>query len=284
MLLTIFIALLLIPGIAAIVFGAILRKSTLAGVGLGATVLAIILGIMASFTVIQPRSVGINVAFGKPVATLENGFHFIAPWSRVEKLDLAIQNDIYNGDNTVSVRLANSSQAKVDASIQWQLKSEGAEGAFMDFRSFDAIKSNIVDRNFRASLNEVMAGYDPLTFTGAGDNTQDLANIADDVKTAMEDKAGDTITVRSVTIPIINYDESTQKRINELQTETAKTRIAEQKQDTARAESEANRVLTDSLDSDVLTSKCLDIIADNGQSPLGCFPGTNAQPVINANK
>lgn len=284
MFLTILVALFLIAGIAAITLGVISQEGTLAGIGVGATTLAIIVGLMASFTIIQPRSVGINVAFGKPVATLENGFHVIAPWSKVEKLDLAIQNDIYNGDNTVSVRLANSSQAKVDASIQWQLKAEGAEEAFMDFRSFDAIKSNIVDRNFRAALNEVMAGYDPLTFTDTGDNTQDLAAIADDVKTAMEDKAGDTITVRSVTIPIINYDESTQKRIDELQTETAKTRIAEQKQDTARAESEANDMLTDSLTSDVLTSKCLDIIADNGQSPLGCFPGTNAQPVINANK
>lgn len=284
MFLTILVTLFLIAGIAAITLGVISREGILAGIGVGATTLAIIVGLMASFTIIQPRSVGINVAFGKPVATLENGFHVIAPWSKVEKLDLAIQNDIYNGDNTVSVRLANSSQAKVDASIQWQLKAEGAEEAFMDFRSFDAIKSNIVDRNFRAALNEVMAGYDPLTFTDTGDNTQDLAAIADDVKTAMEDKAGDTITVRSVTIPIINYDESTQKRIDELQTETAKTRIAEQKQDTARAESEANDMLTDSLTSDVLTSKCLDIIADNGQSPLGCFPGTNAQPVINANK
>lgn len=284
MFLTILVVLFLIAGIAAITLGVITREVILGGIGVGVTTLAIIVGLMASFTIIQPRSVGVNVAFGKPVATLENGFHFIAPWSKVEKLDLAIQNDIYNGDNTVSVRLANSSQAKVDASIQWQLKAEGAEEAFMDFRSFDAIKSNIVDRNFRAALNEVMAGYDPLTFTDTGDNTQDLAAIADDVKAAMEDKAGDTITVRSVTIPIINYDESTQKRIDELQTETAKTRIAEQKQDTARAESEANDMLTDSLTSDVLTSKCLDIIADNGQSPLGCFPGTNAQPVINANK
>lgn len=84
------------------------------------------------------------------------------------------------------------------------------------------------------------------------------------------------------TIPIINFDKSTQSRIDELQQETARTRIAEHKKETSKAESDANKILEKSLNEETLISKCLDIVAKSGQSPIGCFPGNGGTvPVKN---
>ncbi|CRH92207.1 SPFH domain / Band 7 family [Chlamydia trachomatis] len=240
--------------------------------GIVSIILSILCLVGSMVTVVPARTVGVKIAFGKPVGVVENGLHFKAPWTGIEKLDLAVQNDVYNGESAIDVRLANSSKGRVDASIQWQLKPEGAQETFMDYRSFESIQSNLVDRNFRATLNEVLADYDPLAVVQDGAQEQELAKYADKVSAELGRKVGDRIEVRSVTIPIINFDESTQRRIDELVSEFANTRVAQQKQQTSQAEAQANRALQESISPDVLTNKCLDIVRDAGGSPLGCFP------------
>lgn len=258
--------------------------------GAGATtaiafVTGIVLLALSSLTIVPPRTVGVTVAFGKPVNVIGNGMHFKAPWASVEKLDGAVQNDIYNAGNAVDVRLGNNSKATADASIQWQLRTKDTMSVFLDYRTFENIQQNLVDRNFRASMNEVMAEYNPLDSIEAAQGGSDLEGLSKKVLDKMQKKVGDRIDVRSVTIPIINFDESTQKRIDELQQETARTRIAEQKKETSRAESDANKILEKSLNEETLISKCLDIVAKSGQSPIGCFPGNGGTvPIKNVDK
>lgn len=237
-----------------------------------------------SFVIVQPRTVGVKVALGKPSGVVGHGFHVKAPWEKVEKLDGAVQNDIYSGDRAIPVRLGNNGKATVDASIQWQLKTDDAVEVFLDYRTFDGIRSNLVDRNFRAALNETMATYDPLDYANEAEGGQDLAALAEDVKKRMQERVGTQIEVRSVTLPIINFDDATQGRINELQAESARTRVAEQRKETSAAEAEANKVLEESITPETLTSKCLDIVAESGQSPIGCFPTTGTQPVTITNQ
>ena len=237
-----------------------------------------------SFVIVQPRTVGVVVAFGKPVDVVGNGFHVKAPWEKVEKLDGAVQNDIYNGDSAIAVRLGNNGKATVDASIQWQLKTDEAMEVFLDYRTFEGIQSNLVDRNFKAALNEVMATYDPLNYADEAEGGQDLAALSQAVQEEMQERVGNQIEVRSVTLPLVNFDEATQARVNELQAESAKTRVAEQKKQTSTAEAEANEILEQSITEETLTSKCLDIVAENGQSPIGCFPTAGTQPVTITNQ
>lgn len=240
---------------------------------------AVVLLALSATTIVPPRTVGITVSFGKPTQVLGNGIHMKAPWASVEKLDGAVQNDVYNSDHAVEIRLGNNSKANADASIQWQLRTEDAMEVFLDYRTFENIQQNLVDRNFRASMNEVMSEYNPLDSLQSAEGGADLAQLSEEVLKRMNEKVGDRIDVRSVTIPIINFDASTQARIDELQQETARTRIAEQKKDTSRAEAQANSELESSLSEEVLISKCLDIVSESGQSPIGCFPGTGVSPV-----
>lgn len=252
----------------------------------GVIAISLIVGVallaVSSLTIVAPRTVGVTVAFGKPVNVLSNGIHFKAPWASVEKLDGAVQNDVYSGAGSVDVRLGNNSKATADASIQWQLDTDKTMAVFLDYRTFENIQQNLVDRNFRAAMNEVMADYNPLDSIEAAQGGSDLGGLSTKVLEKMQDRVGDQINVKSVTIPIINFDKSTQSRIDELQQETARTRIAEQKKETSKAESDANKILEKSLNDRTLTSKCLDIVAKSGQSPIGCFPGNGGTvPVKN---
>lgn len=255
------------------------NRSSTRFAGIGILVVSVIIIALMSVTIVQPRTVGVKVALGKPTSVVSNGLHLKWPWEKVEKLDGSVQNDVYSGESGIPVRLGNNGRATVDASIQWQLKTDDAMDVFLDYRTFEGIQSNLVDRNFRAALNEVMATYDPLTYSEPSQGGQDLEGLAKAVQDKMQGKVKTQIDIRSVTLPIINFDDPTQNRINELQAETAKTRIAEQRKQTSTAEAEANKILEQSLTPETLTSKCLDIVAESGQSPIGCFPNSGVQPI-----
>ncbi|MGO2326318.1 SPFH domain-containing protein [Glutamicibacter arilaitensis] len=255
------------------------NRSSTRFTGISIFIVSLIVMAIACTTIVQPRTVGVKVALGKPTSVVSNGFHLKWPWEKVEKLDGSVQNDVYTGDSAIPVRLGNNGRADVDASIQWQLKTDDAMDVFLDYRTFEGIQSNLVDRNFRASLNEVMATYDPLEYGDSASGGQDLEGLAKSVQEKMQAKVKTQIEIRSVTLPIINFDEPTQNRINELQAETAKTRVAQQRKQTSTAEAEANKILERSLTNETLTSKCLDIVAESGQSPIGCFPNSGVQPI-----
>lgn len=246
-----------------------------------------IVGIFAFMcvTIVPPQTIGIPVTFGKPAAAVGNGLEVRAPWTKIVKMDASIQNDIYDGENQVAVRLGNNAKAGVNASIQWRMKQENAQQLFLDYREFDNIRANLVNRNFVSAMNEVFSEFDPLAAVKEAENSEngavtDLGAFAEDVSAKMEERVGEDIEIISVTIPIVNFDESTQAKIDELQAEIARTRVAEQKKNTSQAEKEANEVLEQSISDNLLTSKCLDIVEKSGQSPLGCFPGSAGQPIL----
>lgn len=247
--------------------------------GVIGVVVTLLLTAFFSTTIVQARDVGVGVAFGKPVDVYENGMHVKAPWTKVEILDGAVQNDVYTNDSAITVRLGNNSRARAETSIQWRLKTDDAMNIYRDYRTFDNIRSNLVDRNFRTALNEVMADYNPLSAEDAAQGGADLSSLADQVEETMIDSIGEQVEVRAVNLTLINFDDATQSRIDELQGEIARTRVAEQRQETAGAEAEANNLLQESATQEVLISKCLDIVEASGQSPIGCFPGSGPQPI-----
>ena len=120
----------LLAAIGAIVAS---REPAAFGTAAIAGVIGIIAILIPVFSIVPARTVGVAVEFGQPKRILENGPHLTTPWTKVEKFDLAMQNDIYTGEpngdtgsrGAVTVRLANGSQARADASIQWQLKPDG---------------------------------------------------------------------------------------------------------------------------------------------------------------
>lgn len=239
---------------------------------------------MAMTVVVPARTVGVVTAFGKPTGTLSNGLHVVKPWEKVEKMDASLQTNRYTGESSIGVRLANQSEARADASIQWQLREEDAEQMYLDYREFERIQHDLVDREFRASVNAVLARYNPLDADAIAEGGIDLNSYAEDIKSDMQKRMGDAVEVRSVALPIINYDEETQRKIDQLQSEVANTRAAEQSKNTAREIAEANEILRKSLSPEVLSQRCIEAAEKVGAAPVGCITGSGATPLVDMRK
>lgn len=252
--------------------------------GGGVLLLGIVMVVAISTVAVPARTVGVVTAFGKPTGTLSNGLHLVKPWEEVEKMDASLQTNRYTGDSAIGVRLANQSEAKADASIQWQLREEDAEQMYLDYREFERIHNDLVDREFRASVNAVLASYNPLDADAIAEGGIDLNEFADDIKEDMQKRMGGAVEVRSVALPIINYDEDTQRKIDQLQSEVANTRAAEQSKKTAKEIAEANEIMRKSLSDEVLSQRCIEAAEKVGAAPVGCIEGSSATPLVDMRK
>ncbi len=247
-----------------------------------AGVIALFVVILGSTTIVSARNVGVVTTFGRPSGTLSNGLHWKAPWQSVTEMDGTIQIDNHTGESATTVRLGNNSTANVDNSVRWRIQPAAADELFLDYRQFANVRDNLVTRELRAALNEVFADFDPLAPENVeGTNVQALG---DKVAETLRAKVGGQIEIINVIVPLVNYDQATQDRINALNVEKANTRIAEQRAKTAAAEAKANEILAASVSNDpnVLVSKCLDAAREAGISPLGCWPNTSVVPTVPA--
>ncbi len=226
----------------------------------------------ASTTMVSTKNVGVVTTFGRPTGTMGNGLHLKAPWSKITELDGAIQID----HKPTDVRLGNNSMAQVENTVQWRITSQDADQLFLDYRTFDSIRDNLVIRQLSASLNEVFASYNPLDPKFMAEGGADLNNLSHKVAEDLRKRIDGKVEIINVIIPVIHFDPQTQSKLDAFQQEIGNTRIAEQKKLTSEAEAAANDKLRASVNNDpnVLVSKCLDIVKSSNQSPLGCWPGT----------
>lgn len=263
------------------------------GVAIGCAVLVPILVFSASATIVSTKNVGIVTSFGRPVGSLGNGFHLVAPWQEVTEMDAAIQTDSHTqaDDNTcIDVRIAHQAIACVDASIRWRIQDNSADYLFQNYRDFDNVRDSLVTRELNAALNSVFEDYDPLAVDANGDSTAPtLRSLAASVTAQMRREIGAQINVLNVIIPVLHFDTNTQGRIQALQAQIAQTRIAIQARQTAHEQALANRELAASVshDPNVLVSKCLDLenemIAKGQTIPpngIGCWPGSGSPLIV----
>jgi regulator of protease activity HflC (stomatin/prohibitin superfamily) len=244
--------------------------------------LAVFVLILGSTTIVSTRNIGVVTTFGRPGGTLSNGLHLKAPWQSVTEMNGTIQIDNHAGEQATTVRVGNNSTAYVDNSVRWRIQPAAADELFLDYRDFENVRENLVTRELRAALNEVFADFDPLAPENSeGANVQALG---EDVAEKLRAKVGEQVEIINVIVPLVNYDEATQARINALNVEKANTRIAEQRAKTAQAEARANEILAESVSDDpnVLVSKCLDAAREARISPLGCWPNPNVVPTVPA--
>lgn len=246
---------------------------------------------------VSTKNVGIVTSFGKPVGTLDNGIHAVAPWESVTEFDAAIQTDSHTGTDKESpcttVRIANSSTACVDNSVRWRIKHESADDLYRDYKDFHNVRDSLVTRELNAALNEVYAAYDPLKVVRDADTAGTPFShdkLAETVTEKLRTKVGSQIEVLNVIISIVRLDGATEERIKAFQVALADTRIAEQKAKTAAEEAKANAALSGSLSNNpyVLVASCLrtmDKMIEKGQAiPAGfsCWPGNQSNILVQA--
>jgi regulator of protease activity HflC (stomatin/prohibitin superfamily) len=228
-----------------------------------------------------------------PTGALPNGWHWIAPWSDVEKFDASIQTLKLDavGHNCVTVRLGNQTTACVDVSVQWNI-DQGADvvDLYRRYRTFDNIETNLVRRQLQRALNVSFETYDPLRTVNGGDQPgQTLDDLAGKSETTLRTAVGHGIQIHNVTIPLVHYDGTTEDRLKAYQQALADTRIAEQRKQTASKVAEANAILAGSQaskDAGVQYQNCLDMVERSAKSggnlPAGFSCGSGTPVVVGA--
>lgn len=283
--------------------------------GLFALVLAltVVFGIMCTTQSVGTKKIGIVKTLNRPESgALSNGLQFKMPWQEIVELDAAIQNDAFKGqggdhaDGAIQVKLANESQAFVDVTVSWRIVPAAAHELYQNYKDDDSIRRNLVVRNLESVLLSNYAKVDPLSSVDDGsaatDKTgteadklgrtdlspvifKDLQDRLDGKHTAASSDDKHLIEVTAVVVGTIDYDDATQKKLNDYQAAKADLRIAEQKEKTAKAEARANEAIAKSLTDPVIRNKCLDIWKEKGGSiPPYCFSGGTALSGIPAPK
>lgn len=253
-------------------------------VGAIALILTFVFFISASANIVGTRQVGIVTNFGKPTGeTLSNGLHWLAPWKKVAEMDAAIQNDVYRKDHRVQVRLGNNSTALADVNIRWQIKQDEADELFQQYKTFDNVRSNLIERNLRTALNEAFTKFDPLAGEPKpGQPRVDLNSVTQNALALMRDKSGDQVEILDLSIPVIDYDDNTEQRINAINAARAETTKAEQDAKTAEQRAAAAKVLANQPvpNLSIAIAACVNKMAETGQN-LNCFPiGSNVVPTL----
>jgi regulator of protease activity HflC (stomatin/prohibitin superfamily) len=253
----------------------------------------VLLVFFSMFTIIPTKDVGVVTAFGAPVNAMHNGPNWRAPWQDVTTLDGAIQTNEYKKDaneGCITIRIAHQIVACANGYDRWQIKESGIESLFQNYRTFDNIKDSLIQKKLLTILNKVFENYDPLSVdpTTGQSNAPELSVLSAQAQSQMAAAVGSEVDILDVQVTVLNYDDATQKKINDLQGQVAQTRIAEQAVKTAEQQASANKQLADSVSKDpnVLVSKCFDHVSDaiarNYSLPAGfsCWPGGSGAVVV----
>jgi regulator of protease activity HflC (stomatin/prohibitin superfamily) len=263
------------------------RRRIVLATAIGFGLLAGFLVFLAAATIVPTRSVGVEVSFGKPIGQLDNGFHLVAPWHKVEKFDTSVQTLVMKGDGQgadnpcVTVRLGNQTTACVDVNrSQWNIDPAGdVVELYRRYKAFERIEQNVVAGQTMNALVGTFADFDPLAgVTGQKDApTKGTDALAADALKRVQGAVGTGIRVESLLL-FVNYDPTTQNKLNDYAKALAETRIAAQSRLTAEEQAKANKALAAQAsvrDPGVQYQNCLSLVRDlAARDQLGKLPPT----------
>jgi regulator of protease activity HflC (stomatin/prohibitin superfamily) len=280
-----------------------IRRSVAIAIAVGVMALGGLMVFFDSYVIIPARNVGIVNTFGKAEATLDNGWHWVKPWSSVEHVDATVQNINLDQDtkNCIAVRLQNQTTACIDVTLQWNIDQHAnANNLWQSYRGPDGnvvahVGKNVVERELTRALGNVFTNYNPLVVLSDPNNKQPSADeLAKQALDQMRQFVDPGIVVSSLLIPTggIHYDDVTQQKLNAFAQALADTQIAIQNKLTAEQQKLANDLLAaaSSNDPGVKFQNCLNLIKDlaaknqlqNLPQTFNCSEGSATPVILNA--
>lgn len=237
-------------------------------------------------TVIEARSIGVKTSFGQYVDTLDNGFHFIAPWQDVETFTTTVQTVPIEGDGAVQVTystlsesvdvkadLAGGGKGQFDGNYSWSLNpdGQGTRALWERYREFDRVSNELVAPTIRDSIVKVGSGF------SASKAPISQPAISDAVRKDVAAKlAAYGIIVDRVSITSISNDENTQASLDKIVNAQNDIRRAREEQTRARIDAETAKIRTSTgaLSPAANQRYCLDIVNNWDQGRNGQLPAT----------
>lgn len=287
-----FIVFTVILGIAFLV-AAVFAFFTKGGkIAVGAILVAwfLVFGIFSATTV-PARSVGIQTGFGKYQGTLDNGFHWTAPTSSVEKFSTQVQPlHLEDGDHNsgrTEVPFKGGGKGWAAVVINWQISDKNAQKLWERFKSFDNVRDDLVTSRARDAIRKAV-GTKTANEALAGESLDPMASAAKTTLQAATAEFG--VEIVGVTFTGVDVDDATRASIQKVL--AAQQDVERARADNARAKIDAEtarlRQASGVLSDGGLVRYCLEVInswdaTKNGALPAGfnCFTGNNIGLVTN---
>lgn len=235
-------------------------------------------------------------------STSEAGFHIKMPWQDVITYD--VRNNLINfyGDTDykvdggsyegkqVSINDKSGASANIDIQVNYSLNPDSALNLYSEYGTQESFVEKYISNDVRAVTREVSGKFDTVTMLT--DRSQ-FTKAVQDALTKKWNKIG--LTVEQVSVQDVRYPKSITESYSQAQAaevakqkaqneqETAKVQ-AETKKIEAQGEADANAVLAQSLNDQVLQQHYIEALKDVGKEGNLVVVPNGSTPMINTSK
>lgn len=227
--------------------------------------------VACSITTVGANTQSVRTSFGKPTGVIGSGLHLVAPWSSGTDFSAAKQWVRFKGDGNggedgsdepcITVRLARQATACVDGLVSYKQPAEQVQKLFLDWKTESRIRSLLVLQAAQQAMTAQLATYDPLA--NAEQDADALARYSKQVENDLRERLA-MLTDVTVQLTQLDYDDTTESNIKNVQAAIAKTRVAQQDKLTADQIAAANKVISESLEGDGVTAyyQCIRLVTE----------------------
>lgn len=253
---------------------------------IGSSILSLIVAAGTCFYTQDAGDVVVLRNFGGNIAgsTSETGIHLRAPWQKTIVYD--IRNNVisfvadgtedYTGGSAtgkqVTVNDASGVAADVDIQVNYSLDPSKAIDIYKDYGSQENFVRSIAAVDVRSVPREISGQFDTITLL------TDRGQFTDAIEKELSErweKYG--LIIEQVSVQEIRYPESVTSKYAEAQQALIDKEKAQNEQETAKVEAEtkkieaqgeadANKILTESLTSEVLQQRYIDALNEIGKN------------------
>lgn len=253
------------------------RGAFLSQVYLG-LVVAVLLTVAFSMTIVSARTVGVYTSFGKEVGTKQAGMGWTAPWvAKKQEMPTNVQYLVLaggdNGQGSTNVKYKGGGGGQVDATVRWTMDPAKAVFLWRKYQAFEKVSDQLVKGAARDAINVAVGAYSPSDAT-SGENRRAITDtIKSDLDATLSD---DGIRIDSVSISDIRLDEKTQQSIEAIVKANAAIQQAQAEQTRAKIDNATAKLRAESgsLSGPALVRYCLDITNSWNQNNNGKLPET----------
>ncbi len=226
------------------------------------------------------------------------GFHVKAPWQDTVSYD--VRNNLINlyrdaryttdggsaEGSCVSVNDSGGASADIDLQVMYSFDGDAAEQLYQDYGTQENFTQNYILNDVRATAREVAGKYDTITMlTSRGEFTRG-------VQDALSEKwKGLGLTVESVSVQDVRYPDEITGKYSEAQAAEVEKDKAKNEQETARVQAEtkkikaqgeadANAILAQSLNDQVLRQHYIDALGEIGKDGNLVVVPEGSQPIV----
>lgn len=239
-----------------------------------------------------------NIGGSLAGSTSEAGFHGKAPWQNVitydtrnnlinfyGDTDYKVNGGSYDGKQ-VSINDKSGASANIDIQVNYSLNPDAALTLYSEYGTQESFVEKYISNDVRAVTREVSGKFDTVTML------TDRSQFTKAVQKALTEKwNGMGLTVEQVSVQDVRYPKNITKSYSEAQAAEVAKQKAQNKQETAKVEAEtkkieaqgqadANAILANSLNENVIQQNYIDALKSIGKNGNLVVVPENSTPLV----